>query len=204
MKKLSVILILLITVSGYVSAAESAVQIYEQVCSRLKRAKSIVIEFNFVSADRQSENGTLTIVGDKFKLSSPSFMSLYDGTDLWTANSATNEINVYTPEPEELAEVNPLSILSSGSHSFNMTLLTGPASEKRLKLTPRSSDYPYKYVIVSIDSKTKDPKNLTMTMADNSQATFKVISFYLNTNIKGSEIVFNKKNYKGYKLIDMR
>ena len=183
--------------------AQSAASVLKQASQRLASSKATVVSFTFEGATG-TETGKMYLSGDKFCISSPSITNIFNGTDLWSANAATSEVNVYTPEEEEIAEINPMAIVADATSRFDARKLSGPASEVRLLLTPKSDDVVFKRVILALNVATGLPSSLTLTADDGSEALFKVTSIKLNENISPSRFVFNKSKFPGYKIVDLR
>lgn len=185
------------------SMAQSATSLLRQASDRLAASKGTEVTFSFDSAEG-TETGKMYLKGEKFCITSPSVTNIYNGTDLWSANAATSEINVYTPEEEELAEINPMSIIINSTSMFDVRKLSGPATEHRLLLTPKDSDFSFRKVVLTLKASTGLPSRLTLTAPDGTEAVFRISEIKLNENISPTRFVFNKGNFKGYKLIDLR
>ena len=50
---------------------------------------------------------SFVIQGDMFTISSPGLRSWYDGKTQWTYSSQIGEVNIITPTPEEVSQINP-------------------------------------------------------------------------------------------------
>lgn len=194
---------LAVAFSDAANAGNSALKILEETKAKVDRATAISAKFSFELANG-SESGTIYMKSDKFLLSSPSLTNLYDGENLWSANAATAEINVFTPEDEELAEINPIAVLLNSVSDFNATVVSSTASKTKIKLTPKTSGSNYRQIILTIESSSKLPESAELTMSDGSTVTFKISSINLAANIPSQRFVFNKSDYPGYKIIDLR
>ena len=87
-------------------------QILERTTSKIGKARCITTSFS-MTANGQTAKGTLKMSGDKFFLTLPNARIWYDGRTLWSLDSSTKEVNISEPMPEELAQVNPMIIISS-------------------------------------------------------------------------------------------
>lgn len=184
-------------------SANTAVESMREVVNKFKTSKGSIIEFSFQS-QQGIENGKIYMKGDKFAFISQSFTNIYDGKDIWSASASTREVNISTPEDYEIAEINPVAILDTALKDYKLSSLKGPASEKRVLLNPISNDSPFKKIIVSINTSTKLPTKMTLTLHDGSEAIFTINSVKFNQNIPASQFVFNKKDFNNYKIIDLR
>lgn len=199
---------LLLSIAGLLTfclakAETSANEILAEVSAKISQAESVSAKFTFESPNG-NESGTLLMKANMFKLSSPSLTNIYDGEDLWSANAATGEINVFTPEDDELNEVNPITILLNSIYDFKASKISENSKNIRVSLSPKTSDSPYKKIIITIDTRTKLPESAQLMMSDGSTATFRISGINLSANIPNQRFVFKKSDFPGYKIIDLR
>ncbi len=116
MKKLRFLIPLLAIIAAITASAASptASQLVDDAAARLRQAKSVVISFKATGkTPADSYNGTFTLSGNKFAIDAPEAKVWYDGKTQWTWTAASGEVNITEPTVEEVAQVNPYSILSS-------------------------------------------------------------------------------------------
>ncbi len=183
--------------------AQSAATVLQQTADKFINSKGTELTFSF-NGNGGMETGKMYLKGDKFCITSPSVTNIYNGEDMWSANAATNEVNIYTPEEEEIAEINPIAIITNATKLFHTRKLSSPASEVRILLTPKSDDAPLQSVTLIIDNSSKLPRQLTIKAGDGTEAVFKISDIKLNENINPSIFVFKEQNFKDYKIIDLR
>ncbi len=79
-KRLFSLLAMLVVMILTCNAAETATSILDKAAEKVKMSKSLNASYT-ITADGHKQNGTLTISGDRFTISSPQISSWYDGED---------------------------------------------------------------------------------------------------------------------------
>ena len=186
-----------------IEAAETASQILDRAATKVRQQKSIVASYT-ISADGHNQDGTLTLAGDRFTLSSPGLASWYDGKTQWTYSDQIGEVNVTEPTPEELQQVNPFAIVNSFKKIYAATLLKSPVNEKKIALKANSKHSDIRNVVLTLDSSTLYPKQIVLTMSNRRTVTIKLNSIRPGGNLPLSFFRFDSKKYPGIQVIDLR
>lgn len=173
--------------------------------SRQKLASATSVQATFsMKAEGQNIKGKLISKGSKFSLVSSASSNWYNGKELYTYVPSQKETTVFKPTSTEIAEVNPLMYINSGSQ-FN---ITGTKTKKNgletIVLIPKKNGTGVKNIIIDIDSKTYLPKSIKLTMAAGGAVDVTISDITLNSPIKDSTFEYPKDKYKNVKLIDMR
>ena len=108
--KISLLLLFITLLAGGVARADDASRtILDRAAAAFNGSKSIKATFS-TDIDGSTTTGTITIQGDKFHISSKEYSTWYDGKTQWSYSSASNEVNITEPTPEELTEINQMCI----------------------------------------------------------------------------------------------
>lgn len=121
MKRIITLLLPLLLCALAGSAASASGDILDRCAAKIKSAPSLYVTYT-VSADGHSADGQLVIQGDMFTISSPGLRSWYDGKTQWTYSSQIGEVNIITPTPEEVSQINPLAIIKTFSTAYTSQL----------------------------------------------------------------------------------
>ena len=182
--------------------AETPAQFLQRCVAKINSAKSLKAQFT-VSASGKSFNGQLTQSGKKFKVSAPGAATWYNGKDIWSYSRANGEVTVWTPTPSELAETNPLLYIGT-SKDYNVALdPKSPSGTRILILTPKRRGASVKSIRLTVNSSTLLPKAISVK-ASGGNCDVKIKSITLNPKVSASEFNFNKKNYPGVNVTDLR
>lgn len=198
-----IVSILLIVFSALPAMAnETAQQVLQATAQKLTAAKSIKAGFSMTGTG-QKWTGTFLSKGAKFSLTLPGAGTWYDGKDIWSYSKASGEATVWRPTRSELAESNPFLYLSTASN-YSVKFGSGASKgEQVIVLTPKTRGNSVKSVTVKINTSTKLPKSFEIA-ASGGIYTITVTSISLNQTISDSSFKFNKANYPGVAISDLR
>src|ERR1035437_2229329 len=119
MKKIFVFSFCLFLFSYQCITAQNNVQAEKVITDLLTQAKSSAIKTNFklvINEKKDSQpmvsTGDFTLKGSKFVLEMDEMKAWFDGKTQWAYVAQTNEVSITEPSEKELAETNPMAILS--------------------------------------------------------------------------------------------
>ena len=199
-----ILLTLLILLSPLAGMAKTAAEVLDTAAKRFQDAKSLTATFD-LSSGGQNSSGVLAIAGEKFHLSSTDLSSWYDGKTQWTFSTATNEVNITEPTPDELAQVNPFVIISTFRKAYNSKLVSSSSSTYTVELTPiKKRGATITKAVIDFNASTSMPSVIKISTDSGETMTIKVKSIKTGTNYPASTFVFNKKQYPKASVIDLR
>lgn len=196
-------ILLCLGVCSYINAAETATQILDKAATKIRSAKTLKADY-LITADGHRQNGSITIAGDRFIISSPQISSWYDGKTQWTYSTQTGEVNITEPTPEELQQVNPFAIVSSFKKLYKATLLKSPASEKKIQLTAINAKNDITKITLTLNASTLYPSAIELTMSNRRVVKVQVNNVSAGLPLPLSEFQFNPKKYPGVPMVDLR
>lgn len=183
--------------------AINANEVLTNASEKYQKDGSISAQFT-LSGVGNSTDGTITISGDKFHLSTPLLSIWYNGRTQWTYSAETNEVNITEPTVEELQQVNPFAIINSFRMQFNATLLKSANSMYRIQLTPlKSISTSINKAIVTLNASTLYPNEIALTI-DNNIITIKTKNIKAIKNVPHKTFVFDEKKYPNAEIVDLR
>lgn len=183
--------------------AINANEVLTNASKKYQKDGSISAQFT-LSGVGNSTDGTITISGDKFHLSTPLLSIWYNGRTQWTYSAETNEVNITEPTVEELQQVNPFAIINSFRMQFNATLLKSANSMYRIQLTPlKSVNTSISKAIVTLNASTLYPNEIALTI-DNNIITIKTKDIKAIKNVPHKTFVFDEKKYPNAEIVDLR
>ena len=183
--------------------AINANEVLTNASEKYQKDGSISAQFT-LSGIGNSTDGTITISGDKFHLSTPLLSIWYNGRTQWTYSAETNEVNITEPTVEELQQVNPFAIINSFRMQFNATLLKSANSMYRIQLTPlKSVNTSISKAIVTLNASTLYPNEIALTI-DKNIITIKTKNIKAIKNVPHKTFVFDEKKYPNAEIVDLR
>lgn len=216
MKRLFTILLALCLAFQTLSAASAL----EEMTARLRTYHSISLEFTFTAGLqsmpsqpgtdewRSTQNGSLQVMGELFKLHLPQMDILSDGTHTYQYLPGPGEINMTAvSESTEISlTTRPDLLLTGWDKYFNVTPMEAGKKEAMqvFTLTPKEDASFFKNIVLWVDTKTYLPVMLCAIMGDGGITGMSFTQVSDDKSLKSSDFKFDIKNYpQGTELIDM-
>lgn len=200
---LGVFILALMAASYAVAALPSAKSSVDKMTAAIKKHPSLEIVFTIWN-NGNSSTGSMIVAGRNFSLSTPEMKVWYDGKTQWSYLHSAGEVNITEPTPAELAQTNPLSILSGLNKNFSMRRLKAPAGEERVELIPVRKTPDLASATVTINASTFLPKEIILKDAKGHQAIIKISSIKGAKAKPAATFRFSPAAYPGVEVIDLR
>lgn len=195
---------LLLTCAGAMNAAVSLSSFMKEAASKITSANAVTASFKIEAAGQPTVTGNIAIQGDKFAVTTSVNSTVYDGSTQWTVSNNDKEISIFEPTDDEIAQVNPFSIIKSYDRNYTSKLLSSDSNNVKVQLTPKDKGSAIKSIVISFAASAKLPSGMTITLDDGTVLHVTISEININANIPASRFVVNLKNYKGYEVIDLR
>lgn len=202
MKRLFHLLVIMVSCATVSEAATTAKQLLDAAAEKLSDNRTVTADF-VITANGENEYGNIIIAGEKFAITAGSLSTWYDGKTQWTYSKATNEVNVSQPTPEELQQINPFAIINAFRNQYNYRLTEAVAGNPTVELTPKSPADNISKVTISFNAATGYPAGINLR-TDNGDITISVSGAKEIATLPASTFTFNKNNYPGVEIIDLR
>lgn len=185
------------------SAAGTAQEQLNQAVSRYMKS-SLTATFSY-SGSMGKGSGTLKSSGKKFALETTAGSSWYNGVNMWTYSPSTKETTLVKPSASELAEANPLSVLSSSATAFTASFAPKQTKGKStIVLTPRTKRSGIKRVVVVLNAADYKPIKIDVTTSDGSTTVLNIKSISTAQKHSDTTFAYPAKKYPKVKVIDLR
>lgn len=192
MKKL--LSILLMAVTAFAAGAKVPAQVTRAV-KQVKGAPALNVECTI-----NGHAASATLCGDMFAYDLGMARVYYDGKTQWSYSPADKEVTVFTPTASELAESNPLQILSRLASDYSGAAVAGRPNTVRLTaLNPRNQ---VNEVTVTFNPSTGWPTEMTI-IAGGQRAELRNFRFSPSKTKKPVE-AFRFQAPKGTNINDLR
>lgn len=204
--KIKTILVLLLFALGvnYAGAAISASAFMKEASDLLTSSKAVTASFSITCAGQPDVTGNIAVKGDNFAVRTSVNSTIYDGNTQWTVSAADREISIFEPTADEIAQVNPFSIIKSYNRDYNLKMLSSDNSSVKVQLTPKRTDFSIKKIIITFGKADKLPDLMTITLDDGTTLHVSITDIKLNADIKATRFAISPKDYPGYEVIDLR
>lgn len=157
-----------------------------------------------ITTDQGTSKGSIAMQGKKFRVLSPEAKCWYDGTTQWSWSPVTSEVNITTPELEDLQMTNPIAAAQHFKANFNMKKAKAKTAKTYvIKLTPKKKDN-IKTLWLYFDETTSLLRTARFEMQDKSVYTVKITD-YKHKSLPASTFTFDKSQVPaGTDVVDLR
>ncbi|MDE6380885.1 MAG: outer membrane lipoprotein carrier protein LolA [Muribaculaceae bacterium] len=185
-------------------AAETADALLRKAAAAVNGAGGLTASFT-LDYGQQKVSGTLKASGKKFALQTSSTSTWYDGKNMWTYNSRSNETTLMNPTPQEVAEANPLSIVNSYSASFTAAFAKSQTKgSKTIVLSPKTKHSGYKSVHITIPDGSSFPSRLVVVPESGQKVTVSISQVKSGQKLADATFVYPKSKYPKAEIVDLR
>lgn len=210
MKKNTFIITLLAVFAIFTVNAQNdaaAVRVIDNVLN-LTKTNAVKTNFTFVvksvSAGNHTMSGSFMMKGNKFTLNTGEMNVFFDGKTQWTYMKDLNEVSITNPTEKELAETNPMTILSAYKAKSFIKMGKSSAAAHLIELTPKMASSELRKITVSVNKTNNYPLFIQMTDKKGNVSTLTLTQFKANQKASDSEFVFNENLYKGVEVNELR
>ncbi|VAW25652.1 Outer membrane lipoprotein carrier protein LolA [hydrothermal vent metagenome] len=209
MKKITLILIILLSISGFSQNANKAKTLLDEVAQKVEAYKNIYIEFNHkfdnTEADiHQETRGNVTLKGDLYHLNYMGTEQIFDGKKVYLIIHEDEEVIIQKPSNDENDETLTPSVMFSfykNGYTYKMGELKSVKGIKiqYVELTPIDSNSEIKSVLIGIDVKTKHIYNVIEVGKNGTVTTLEIRTFKTNQPISEKLFIFDTAKYRDQK-----
>ena len=185
------------------AAEPSAKATIDKVVNALRSHPSVDVKFS-VNAGGATTSGSLSMAGKCFWLNTPQMQVWYDGKTQWSYAPSQKEVNVTEPTAAEIAEVNPLAVLSNLDKNYTFRRLKAAAGEERIEIVPRRPTSDFRKALLVVNKSTSMPTRLVVYADGNSTTSLSITSVKPGKKKPGAAYRFDPKKYRGVEVVDLR
>ncbi len=155
-----------------------------------------------------SQKGTIWLKGDSFKFQLGAQIVFSDGTTLWSYNKDNNEVQITNYEPEK-GQITPSSLFTDFYDKNFLYRLQGTSELNGkevylIQMTPFDKSKPYFQIVARIGKNQYRLMGMELFTKGGYRYSYLITSYHPNAAINASEFVFDKTNYPGVSVVDLR
>ena len=152
------------------------------------------------------EKGELWMRGDKFYLNCAGIQTWYNGKTQWSYVETNEEVNISTPTPEELQQINPYLLMKSYKSGYNYQYkgihTINNQTGYEIVLTPlNQQDITSITLLISTEY---IPLYLKIEQNYQSSVEFNITAFQPSPDLSDESFTFDKNKYPDAEIIDLR
>jgi len=207
MKKLLFLIILLPIGLNQINAQDSsqAVKLLQKVTDKLHTYKNIYTEFKYSLTNKkagvkQETKGNITIQDNKFHANYMGIDDIYDGQKRYQIIHENEEVNITNHKDEEAFTPNKIFSFYQKGYIRKMDIKQKVNGRmiQYVKLIPKNSESPEKYILLGIDTKTLNIHNAIIVEKNGSVINLDITSFQTNKVIPAKLFQFDQNKYSNY------
>ncbi len=190
--------------------------ILDQIRSRFSSYKSLSADFaldiTFPEQPTETQRGYMAKQGDKFKMAMASQTVISDGQTLWMIFDHNKEVQI-NDMPEEadmggmiLSPESLLNFYENGDFAYYITneYNDGKRTVQQIEFKPLDSSMEYTKLRMNINKATKDVISVEAFGRDGSRYKLSLNKLTPNPSLPASDFTFDKADYPGYYIEDLR
>lgn len=214
MKKLFSTLLLIMMFVNLVSAQQDpkASQILNAMSQKYRSMKAFKATFaqtveNSSASVKESVNGNILVSGDRYRLKVSGQEVISNGKLLWTYLKDANEVTITESdaEAEAMAPSKIFDMYKKGyKYAYAGAETLNGVKHDVIELSPEDRKNPIFKVRLYINQKDKTLKSWQMFRNNGSRYTYTINDFQANPTLSADAFTFNKANYKGVEVVDLR
>ena len=196
-----------------------AKDILDELAAKTKTYTSIKTDFSSVTEKRvtdaeskvtDTQSGTLQLKGDKYKLQFKGQTILSDSKTQWTYIKESNEVQINNaPDPKATDNINPVNIFTlyekGYKYKYEKEEVIKGVKADIIALYPLDPDKKsYHTIKLTIDKVKKEITSVKIMNKNGTSTTITVKDFTPNSEMPDTMFSFNKAEYKGVEVVDLR
>ncbi len=189
-----------------------AEKILNQMSQKYKSLKAFKTTFtqtleNPSAKVEETMEGDILVSGPKYRLSVSGQEIISDGKLMWTYLKDVNEVTI-TEADAEAESMSPSKIFDMYKKGYKYTYAgtekQGAETVDVIELAPEDRNNPIFKVRLYISQKDKSMKSWQMFRNNGNRYTYSIKNFESNPTLAADAFSFNKANYKGVSVVDLR
>jgi outer membrane lipoprotein-sorting protein len=203
--------LILFTLQGI--SAQNNVQAEKAITDLLSEAKTSAIKTNFklTISDKKDpqpmvSSGVFTLKGNKFILEMDAMKAWFDGKTQWAYVQQNNEVSITEPTVKELAETNPMAILSGFKTKCLIRFSTKVKSDQNycIEMIPKIKNNDIAKIEVQINKSNGNLFSIKLINKNGGATILTLSNFQKGINVSDNIFIFNSARYKGVTVNDLR
>ena len=193
-------------------AAQNNTQAQQILTDLLNSAKTNAIKTDFKlsiselkSSGAEASTGTFTLKGTKFVLEMDEMKVWFDGKTQWSYVPQNNEVSITEPTDKELAETNPMAILSGYKSKCVVRFSKLKSAQNfNIEMIPKGKNLDISKIIVQVNKTTRNLYSIKLTNKNRGTSLLTLTNFQKELKVSDNTFIFNANKFKGVVENDLR
>jgi outer membrane lipoprotein carrier protein len=190
-----------------------AKKVLDAVSNKFKSYKGVQSTFTLTVEDGKGKvqgqkKGTVSMKGQKYRVSITGQEIFSDGTTIWTYDKAANEVTITQVDPSA-GTITPQKLFTNFYdkdflYKMNGEKKQGPKTLQEIEMTPTDKTRTFHKVYITVDKKSQNIYSTKVLEKNGNKYSYVVNTLTPNSNLSDSLFVFDKKKYPGVEEVDLR
>jgi outer membrane lipoprotein-sorting protein len=218
MKKIYLVFAFLITGSALIAQSGTkndpdAKKILDAVSAKFRSYKAVQATFTYKAENSDekvisTKKGTVYMKGTKYRVSFIGQEIFCDGNIVWTYDKSANEVTI-TKLDASTKTITPQKLFTDFYDKDFLYKLNGEKKEgkkllQEIEMTPNDKTRPFHKVYVLVDKSAKTIYSTKVLEKEGNKYSYTVNTLNGNANIPDTKFIFNKNDYPGVEVVDLR
>ena len=188
--------------------AQNAETLFKNAVDKLKSYNNIEITFDYNMINKEAGiyetmEGSGVLQGDAYILHILGQDIICNGTTIWTYNADAEEVMISDADNADGGGY-PLSIINSYYDNITAKIINDAGTIKKIEVKPLVADENIEKLIVTLNSKTLEIKDLHVFDKNKNEFVYVITKFLTNQKLPAGFFTFKKSDYPDAEIIDMR
>ena len=189
-----------------------ASEILKGVSNKYKSLKSYTASFKVTTLDQKnkttdSQTGSLTVKGSKYRLIIKGQEVISDGKTVWTYLKESNEVQI-NDASEKTDAITPTSIFTIYEKGFSSKFMNeakaGNKTNQIIELVPDDTKRSYFKIQITISKEDKMLSSAKIFDKNGTHLTYSIEKFNANADAPDNLFTFETSKYPGVEVVDLR
>ena len=213
MKKLFTLFFMALAFASQAQNDPNAKKILDAVSAKFKTYKAPQASFTYKVENAQgkalsSKKGTVTMKGNKYRVSMDGLEIFSDGRTVWNYDRSNNEVTVNNVEGGG-SQMTPQKLLTNFYDKDFLYKLNGEKKEagrtlQEIELTPTDKSRPYHKVYLWVDKAGQAIYSARFLEKSGGRYSYTISSMKPTATVADSYFAFDKTKYPGVEVVDLR
>jgi outer membrane lipoprotein carrier protein len=212
MKRLLFLFLVFGAIGANAQNDERAQEILDAVSKKYKDIPSFKTSFTYsmestATGAKESYPGDVTVKGSKYRLRMGGQEVINNGTTVWTYMKESNEVNIsdYQPDDDEISPTKIFSVYKNGyKYVFNDEVKEKGVPYEVVDLIPENRNSAVFKVRLTVHKKDKTIKSMRIFEKNGNRSVYIITKFTPDVAVDDKLFAFDKTQYKGVEVIDLR
>ena len=203
MKKISLLILCVLGVHISFSQANKALSLIDGMQKKYKNMGAFSANFSYQTDGSAAMTGSITVRGTKFRLKTAGQEIFNNGKEVATYIKEINEVNLAAFDPTE-GDLNPAKIYSFDKKAYKTSVLSEAGGVSTVEMVPLGKTAQIQKISLKIGSKDFSIKDWTIVNKAGKKQNFKVTQLIPKAGLDDKYFTFDKKQYPGVEVNDLR